>query len=176
MALRNKNLLLFETVHGSRLYGLDHDESDQDFYRVYSGKYKSKQTIENGIDMTCHSLDSFMKQAEKGVPQALEAMFAPTPTIDYISAMRSGFNPNLVNCLNTYSRTIYNFIEMNTTKSLRHAMRLSMNLQDLYRFGMFNPTLNGIDRNMILRMSECSKDQIVNFCEKLTPLPIIRRD
>lgn len=131
---------LFETIHGSHLYGLAHAESDVDTYRVVLDKVKNKHTISGDQDVTVVSLDKFLLQAGKGNPQALEAMFSPIPTLDEISALRSSFRPNLGQTIHTYSRTIRNFSHGNR-KQQRHALRLAINVNDLYEHGYFNPMI-----------------------------------
>lgn len=131
---------IFETIHGSHLYGLAHAESDVDTYRVILDKVKSKHTISGDQDITVVSLDKFLLQAGKGNPQALEAMFSPIPTLDEISALRSAFRPNLAETIHTYSRTIRNF-SYGDRKQQRHALRLALNVNDLYEHGYFNPRI-----------------------------------
>lgn len=131
---------IFETIHGSHLYGLAHAGSDVDTYRVILDKVKNKHTISGDQDVTVVSLDKFLLQAGKGNPQALEAMFSPIPSLDEISALRSAFRPNLAETIHTYSRTIRNFSH-GDRKQQRHALRLAINVNDLYKYGYFNPML-----------------------------------
>lgn len=131
---------LFETIHGSHLYGLNHKDSDVDRYHVTLHKTKSTHTIIGNQDVTVVSLDKFLLQAGRGNPQALEAMFAQNPRLDRIAALRNGFRPNIGETIHTYGRTIRNFAHGNL-KQQRHALRLALNVNDLYRYGYFNPTL-----------------------------------
>ncbi len=167
--------ILFETIHGSHLYGLNHAKSDLDIYRVIEEKGKNYHKIKGTEDVTTVSLDSFLRQAEKGVPQALEAMWSSNPSIDEIQALRAGFRPNIPSALNTYSRTIFNFLKNPDLKMMRHAVRLSMNLDDLYLYGEFDPTLNELDKMLILEFK--SVDQLESaraFCEYLSPIELFR--
>ena len=139
---------LLRLVHGSHLYGTAHENSDLDTYVVYSGKGKSKQTITGDDDVIVHSLDSFLIQASKGVPQALEAMFAPREAILYseIEYLRNRFVASGGETVDRYCRTIYN-MNLGNFKQKVHAFRLAMNLQDLQKYGRFNPRLNKRDRH-----------------------------
>lgn len=111
-----------------------------DTYRVILDKVKNKHTISGDQDVTVVSLDKFLIQAGKGNPQALEAMFSPIPSLDRLPFLRSGFRPNLAETIHTYSRTIRNFSH-GDRKQQRHALRLALNVNDLYKYGYFNPTI-----------------------------------
>lgn len=133
---------LFKTIHGSHLYGLDHAGSDQDWFSVVSDKIKTTHKIIGDQDVTVLSLDKFLYQAGKGNPQSLEAMFSPFPQVDEILYLRSAFRPNIPEAIHTYGRTIRNF-SFGSYKQQRHAIRLALNINDLYRYGRFNPRLSG---------------------------------
>lgn len=135
------NKLLFETVHGSHLYGLAHAESDLDMYRVFEGEVRSTHKIRGKDDVTTVSLDKFLLQAAKGNPQALEAMFSQKATVDEISGLRANYQIDLGATTNTFSRTIRNFAH-GGPKQRRHAMRLMCSLNDIWQTGKFNPTLD----------------------------------
>lgn len=167
--------ILFETIHGSHLYGLNHAKSDLDVYRVVSEKGKNYHRVKDMDDITIVSLDSFLRQAEKGVPQALEAMWSSNPSVDGIQALRAGFRPNIPNTLNTYSRTIFNFLKNPELKMMRHAVRLSMCLRDLYDYGAFEPTLNELDKMLILDFKSIDQlEEARAFCEYLSPIELFR--
>lgn len=137
--------VLFKTRHGSHLYGLNHADSDEDFYTVVDRprgrRYKySKQTIHNNEDSVVVNLSTWLRLCEKGVPQALEAMFAPNPLIDNLPFLRSAFRAGIP-ARQTYARTITNFVMNDDFKRRRHAVRLGFNLRDLGRYGRFNPVM-----------------------------------
>src|SRR6478609_10168395 len=105
--------VLFKTVHGSRLYGLSHENSDEDFYTVVSkvktnrAKY-STHKITGSEDSVVADFGTWLEQCRKGVPQALEAMFSEMPLVDEISEVRSGFRVG-TEVYNTYLRTMKSF-------------------------------------------------------------------
>lgn len=140
--------MLFKTVHGSHLYGTAHENSDKDFYVVIepTGKRKyAKQTIVDGIDTTTVDLGTWLRHCQFGVPQALEAMFSPLAIYDGLPALRNSFRAG-TEARRTYARTIKNFIyDHDTFKSRRHALRLSIELHDLLRYGRFNPVMKSSD-------------------------------
>lgn len=145
--------VLFKTRHGSHLYGLNHADSDEDFYTVVDRprgrRYKyAKQTIHDGEDSLTVNLPTWLRICEKGVPQALEAMFAPNPLVDNIPWLRAAFVPG-GEVRRTYHRTIENFI-MNggNLKKRRHAVRLAFNLNDLLHYGRFNPEMSEYRKSM----------------------------
>lgn len=135
--------VLFKTRHGSHLYGLNHADSDEDFYTVVDrprgARYKwAKQTIVDGEDSLRVDLPTWLRWCEKGVPQALEAMFAPNPLVDKLGPLRAGYRAG-GEVRRTYARTIRNFVESDEFKRRRHAVRLAYNLNDILRYGKFNP-------------------------------------
>lgn len=133
-------MLVMLTVHGSRLYGTNHTDSDWDWYEVHTD-VKTKQRIDHDQDVTKVSMTDFVRFLDKGVPQAVEALFSP---VAWWSPMYrpffAGYRLNLFKTYDTYQRTISNFNE--TPKQVRHAKRLQMNLTTLLEHGRFNPTLN----------------------------------
>lgn len=146
---------LFETIHGSRLYNLHHENSDYDYFRVID-EGKTRQTIQGLDDSLVMSYDRFMDRLNHGSPQSLEALFSHQATIDEFPYLRQGFQIGREETFNTYMRTIKAFAhsQKDTLKRQRHAFRLSMNLNDLYRYGYFNPTLDTSQRNRVLSITE----------------------
>jgi hypothetical protein len=144
--------LLFKTRHGSHLYGLAHAGSDEDFYRVVNtrrnrrAKYAT-QTIVDGVDTTTVDLGTWVNMCQAGVPQALEAMFAPDNVVlfDALPDFRRAFRFGSA-CRDRYFRTIDNFLDEPNAKKNRHGLRLALNLRDGLRYGRFNPTLSPANR------------------------------
>lgn len=145
--------LLLRTVHGSTLYGLNHTNSDEDYYEVYSGKGRARQTIDE-IDLLSISYDSFMHQCYKGVPQALEALFSPCKEIDKLSHIKDSINIQNNTVYKTYVRTIRNFWRHDIFKIRRHAVRLSLNLADIIETGRFSPYLSDADKSLVNWLAE----------------------
>ena len=142
--------MLYKTVHGSHLYGLSHEDSDNDFYvvvdRVKKNRIKySKQSIVDGVDTTTVDWGTWVNQCQQGVPQALEAMFSQRALFEApgIREFRAAFRVG-DGMRDRYYRTIDNFLspedEFNIKKR-RHGVRLALNLRDGVRYGYFNPTL-----------------------------------
>jgi len=137
---------IFKTPHGSHLYNLAHENSDEDWftvidYRNNKARY-AKQKIFGVEDSLVTNMGTFMLYAEKGVPQYLEAMFSQLATVDHIKYMREQFRPDTAKAYQTYVRTIRAFYEQDDFKHRRHAMRLAFNLRDLLIVGRFDPTLD----------------------------------
>lgn len=75
---------LFKTVHGSRLYGLSHANSDEDYYTVVTKRPSdtrfgrqtraryAKQKINGNEDSMVVDFGTWVEQCRSGVPQALE--------------------------------------------------------------------------------------------------------
>lgn len=148
-------MILFRTVHGSHLYNLNHENSDLDIYEVVSDKWSkkainSRQTISNGVDKTVVSLSTFLQMANRGVPQALEAMYSTKADIDMISDLRRSFVANQYAMEREYARVIRNMGQ--NSKQRKHAIRLSMNLEDHWIHGRFNPTLSDDQVQLLTRL------------------------
>lgn len=145
--------ILFTTPHGSHLYGLSNEGSDEDYYLVYpdqprpnsEGATKKTNVLQNnagGLDITTADLNSFALAASAGVPQALEAMFSQKARIDRIRAYRASFHVSIPSMSIRYKHAIEKFSTYEF-KRRRHALRYALNLREAYRnAGRFNPTLS----------------------------------
>jgi len=162
--------ILFKTIHGSRLYGLHHDNSDYDYYTVVSkvktarAKY-AKQSIVDGVDSVVVDFGTWLMQVESGVPQACEAMMSQMPVRDKISAFRNNYVLG-TGVWERYLRTIKSFAltEGNDFKRKRHALRLACNFQDIRRWGRFNPTLVEDDVLAITQSAnDMTSEQVYNL-------------
>lgn len=153
-----ETLLLTHT--GSKLYGLDHADSDNDTYRIIptinnGRKRNAKHTIKGNEDQLIIDFKTFTMFAYEGQPQALEAMFSPIATIDHLSEFRSSFFAGLNHdsMIGRYRKTITKFAH-GDFKSRRHALRLTLNLEECMKNqGFFNPRLSEADRIMITEMA-----------------------
>lgn len=163
--------VLFKTQHGSRLYGLAHAGSDDDYFTVvtkagntsnHTRKKYAKQSIVNGVDSNVVDLGTFMVGCYMGVPQYLEAMFSDmTIGEDRIADLRRSFRASN-DSYERYYRTIKSFAlsEDDGIKKRRHALRLALNLRDIGRYGRFNPTLSLEDKEYITAMAHKSHDDV----------------
>lgn len=166
--------VLFKTVHGSRLYGLSHADSDEDFYTVVTKQSTAtrfgrqtraryaKQKIDGNEDSMVVDFGTWVEMCKSGVPQALEAMFSNMPVgDDRIADFRSGFRVG-TEVYERYFRTIKSFAlsEDKTIKKRRHALRLALNLRDIGRYGRFNPTLSVEDARFITNMAHKSHEDV----------------
>ena len=148
--------LLFSTPHGSHLYGLAHEGSDEASFEVYENKIgrtkakTAKQSIVGDEDIVRTDLSTFILYASKGVPQYLEARDSQVATEDKLGELyRYNFRPNLWEAIHTYRRTIKGLWMKGDEfedgekrfKFRRHAWRLAWNLGEVERGNYFNPTL-----------------------------------
>lgn len=159
-----ENGVVFKTVHGSHLYGLNHADSDMDLYIVHTippvknemgdtRKTNSLQTVVDGLDVTLIDFKTFHIQASEGVPQALEAMFSRQSELDLIGAWRAGFRVSLPAMMNRYKHAIEKFSNYEF-KRRRHAVRYVLNLREaLANGGRFNPTMSEKDREFMTSLS-----------------------
>lgn len=139
---------VFETVHGSRLYGLSRPDSDYDSYVVATG-VKTRQRVNGSDDHTVVNLEDFIKQVSFGVPQALEALYSPYKDVNAgWASFLSSLRPSYFHVLDTYRRTILNFVGGGddkrevTPKRRQHALRLALNRRTFRNRGVFNPVLS----------------------------------
>lgn len=160
--------VLFKTQHGSKLYGLDTPESDDDWFTVVSKKgvtnshtrkRYARQSIVDGVDSTVVDFSTWLAGCLKGVPQYLEAMYSQSPEFDRIEDFRNSFRVTHM-VYETYYRTIKSFALQEGYKHKRHALRLALNLQDIGRYGRFNPTLSQEDRAYISDMANKSHEDV----------------
>ena len=154
-ALDRATVILVKT--GSYLYGLNHEGSDHDYWRVVrdddfwavlgkapSGGRKDLafQIIENGDDTMIISWGTFHQKITLGVPLALEVLFAPNPIKDEIPHFRKAYR------VSTDYETLYRYMSSikkmahGNFKQRIHALRISSNLADIMKYGRFNPALN----------------------------------
>lgn len=135
--------IAFETVHGSHLYGLAHEGSDNDTFVVLSSQHAPmRQHVEGASDITTCGWGTFLEYALGGSHQSLEALYSTRkkwhdetlrPLLDAARANGGGV-------FHKYERTIKKFCFLDE-KRRRHAVRLGLNLQDMRRRGWFDPTL-----------------------------------
>jgi hypothetical protein len=156
--------MLFQTVHGSRLYGLAHEGSDYDWYTVVPKVHTAratyaKQKVVDNLDTTVIDLPTWLKQCQEGVPQALEAMFSQMATHDDLGALRAGYRVG-TQVYETYYKTIKSFALSEDYKRKRHSLRLALNLQELGRYGRFNPTLSEADARYVSDMATKSNADV----------------
>lgn len=162
-----RNLLI--TKHGSHLYNLANAHSDLDLYvvyefplKIYRPKKLAAQSITDESDTMKIEIDRFKSLCLKGVPQALEALYAPPeywldshakwPELqeeikNYISA-----NKNEI--LNTYKRTAMNFMHNDDFKKNRHAFRLIINASQFDLLSKITPNLSTFAINEITELAQ----------------------
>lgn len=143
--------VLFKTRHGSHLYGLNHADSDEDFYtvvdKVKTAKARyAKQSIVGADDTMLVDFGTWVGMLQNGVPQAWEAAFSQEPLHDDIGAFRAALVMGS-GAVERYLRTITSFCMTQDPKRKRHGLRLALNLYDGQTCGRFNPkmTPNEVD-------------------------------
>jgi hypothetical protein len=153
-----KTKVILRTVHGSHLYGLANTDSDYDFYEIfdfinkrYRPKKETYQQIVDDVDEVRISKERFTNICFKGVPQAVEVLFAPPEAwvvengwVDISAQIKSELRNHMPDILDTYRRTALNFFysSKNKEKKRRHAFRLVLNAQELKAAGVMHSRLN----------------------------------
>lgn len=160
--------VLFKTVHGSRLYNLNHEHSDEDFFTVVANQPKAraryaKQTITGSEDALVMDFSTWLASCTKGVPQALEAMFSNMAVEDTLQAFRADYRVGTT-AFETYLRTMKNFVYSQDYKRKRHGLRLALNMRDIGRAGRFNPTLSDNQRDYVSEVAHKDTDVVYAYC------------
>lgn len=163
--------LIFTTIHGSRLYGLEHEGSDYDHYSVYTNDHEVRpQRIRSFSDRTEDivevTLDKFLKDIENGGHQAIEALMALQtwarglngkvqvgPAIEKYLDMLFGMRITSPKVFLAYERTI-RALAFGDTKRRRQAVRLRWNLTSLRARGQFDPTLTPSSAATLKRLAD----------------------
>lgn len=167
--------VLFSTPHGSHLYGLAHAGSDRDRYTVVTrvphipqrtrARY-ARQTIRGDDDEFVIDLSTWLQLCERGVPQALEAMWSQSATIDLIGPFRASYRVGTA-VIPTYLRTIRSFARADGFKRRRHAARLALNARDILTHGHFNPLLTPAQADWASWVAEnLDGDELIEFVEQ----------
>lgn len=146
-------MLLIQSIHGSRLYGLHHEGSDYDYWSVYANTPKAKarnikQKLAGDQDNVEMDLSTMVEYADRSSHQVLELVFSEKKTVCLIEDWCNNFVVNLPTMRDLYFRTIENFWLKAwanegslRTKTFRHCVRMAINLEEAQRLGRFNPTL-----------------------------------
>lgn len=181
--LRSQDVL-FQTVAGSRLYGLARPESDYDAFTVVSEArdpnettrarkvFHEMVTLPDGTvaDSFMVGLTAYLQLADEGVPSALESMFAPPTEVDTFAAYRRAFVVNPHRMRDTYRRAIRDhglrglghttkrapgLTDATGARKVRmHAVRLSLNLATAMQHGRFNPVLTDTEKHTVLTVTD----------------------
>lgn len=168
--------VVLKTIHGSRLYGLDNAFSDYDYYVVVSdSQRKDRQSITGDVDVNMVGFDSFLEKCFKGVPQALEAMFSRSATVDVFDSLRRSYKAGGSSVVDTYMRTIYSFSKDERSGGLRykkHAARLTLNFNSLLMHEKFNPALSVEEKKIVNSLFMLGQDDFECEINKLSLVEI----
>lgn len=158
--------VLLSTPHGSHLYGMAHAGSDRDVFVVHPGtRRRAKQTMRGRDDMVEMSFAFFCELAAAGSFQALEAMFSRKATIDAFPALRANFYAGGPALIDRYVRKARWFARQDKFKSRRHALRMLLNLQDIRRYGRFDPTLSAAQIALITEAAHAGETPSQRYLE-----------
>lgn len=176
--------VLFQTVAGSRLYGLHAPTSDYDAFTVVGEArdpgetsrarkvFHEMVTLPDGrlYDSYMSGLTTFLQHADDGVPTVLEAMFAPPTDVDSFAAYRAAFVVNPHRMRDTYRRSVRDHglrgLGLDTSRTVSgdhgmrkcrmHATRLALNLAVAMETGRFSPVLTEAEKRTVLSVADSS--------------------
>ena len=178
-AWSNSDTVLFKTIIGSKLYGLSHADSDNDYYIITPTRYVSRklnvqQKITGKEDIVAVDFRSFVELARKGAPQALEAMFSRASKSEFFEDYRTNYYASDPEVIHTYMRTIKSFslTEVDGFKRRRHALRLALNLEELLYTGRFNPTLSSSHVSKISSLAKKEGNDYIKELKALSPIEV----
>lgn len=138
--------VIFETIHGSHLYGLAHAGSDRDVARVTTST-ATKARHRNGVEEDTMTIpwDVFLIRIQEGSHQSLETLFSPykewNADYEHLRPYVEGWVVTGREVFAKYERTIKKFSHSEEFKRRRHAVRLTQNLSGLRRGGRFDPVM-----------------------------------
>lgn len=178
----NEDTELFKTPHGSRLYGFATVGSDEDWYVVtptkyVSRKFNAKQRITGDQDVLAVDFRTFTSMASNGVPQALETMFSRQAESQFFEEYRNSWYASDPAVIHTYMRTIKSF-SLNERegkdgyKQRRHALRLSLNLEELLYRGRFNPTLSRSNAERVTVLATKKGENYLKELRAICPIEV----
>jgi uncharacterized protein len=179
---------------GSHLYGLDTEDSDEDFLGVYvaptwnvlSLHSKPEATeVTKDPDCTFHEVEKYMKLAAQGNPTVLELLFCPeylvyTEEAEYLHDYRDCFLSKRVR--DTYggyayqqSKRLETRIEQGMegfgpelkkrySKHARHIFRLMQQGEELMTTGVITPRVKNRDR--LFEIGELPPEELIPLFEK----------
>jgi len=161
--------ILLQTVHGSRLYGLSHEDSDNDMFYVVPGDGRAKHNVEGRADDVTVPLERFLRNANSGSHQSVEALFSPYAVIDpEYRALFKNMRITGGDVFEKYRRTIHKFSHGNRKKR-QHAVRLAFNLRGLREEGRFNPVLSEEEIFIVRESAKLLQDErLYRLCEMLS--------
>lgn len=135
--------LLLRTVHGSRLYGLAHENSDYDWYFVYDVELnRGNQSVHGDYDETVVPVRLFMEQLAEGMPKALEAFFSPfAERSPVLQELHRSYRVGATAAIRGTRRVMRAYARDTGFKNQRHALRSTLQLRDMMEYGRFNPVL-----------------------------------
>lgn len=154
---------IFSTVHGSRLCGLHNQYSDYDYFIVDSSTY-ARQEINGRDDTLVLSLNQFLFELDKGIPQSIEAVWRPYKQVNpmYVPLI-AALRPNRAAIVTTMVRTI-RALNPNREKD-EHALEL----RRLYEDGYSNPALSVFDAAWLKSLTASADyQQAVNEISPIT--------
>ena len=169
--LKRDNLIIYEVIAGSHLFGLNTETSDEDFRGVYvqpvemiaTGHYKEQVTDEKG-DTVYYELNKFIQMLLECKPNAVEILFAPKECIirqsdrfSYIMSNRDKFLNN------SYVKTSIKFAESQIKKAQGLNKKLNWDKDKVERKGVldfcFVPYGQGsMDVNKFLRFLDLKQE------------------
>ena len=136
--------IVFTTVHGSRLYGLNHAQSDEDNMIVYEGKREPLHKHTGKLDVIHVGLPNLLELTYKGSLQFMEGSFSHQKVWVDTSwrPMFDSLRVPVTAVRDQYFHRIEAFIKIDTQKARQHAVRLGLTLRDLrINDGWYDPTL-----------------------------------
>lgn len=166
--------VLFTTVHGSRLYGFSHSNSDYDSYIVTdSVSNKARNKIVGDNDTVTVGLSRFMELAYSGSHQSLEALFSPYKEYTEEGLKYETYIENTRifggEVFEKYMRTIKKF-SFGDYKRRRHAVRLAINLTELRRDGRFSPNLTSANIVFCNKVAELENETLYEYISQISQI------
>jgi predicted nucleotidyltransferase len=164
--VRRADVLLFETVAGSRAYGTDLERSDEDLRGVFvasnamlGGLDRIEQVSDERGDLVYYELGRLVELLLRNNPNALELIAMPEDCVRFRHPLFERLRPSLFLsklCARTYD-----------SKNLMHTIRLLEMAGEIAREGVLRVRRPNRDFLLEIRAGEFSYDQLVSQAEDL---------
>lgn len=137
------------SVTGSRLYGIANDESDWDYIIVSPTARKNKKIMADEVDANVWTVETYIKNILKGVPQAYEIQHSP-----YAMYGTQGWEEYLKRLTPSPYMLRYRLLSLKNTQSIekqrKHNMRTAIMSLKICAGQVVSPRLTSLESQAVL--------------------------
>src|SRR5699024_156527 len=154
---------VFITPVGSRLYGLENENSDYDYLQVFGSRRRNSQSLHDEFDVRKFSwVGLYEMLLKKPTHTGLEALYSPFkmygPAADTYTPFLSAYRPSIPQMLNAFVSTALgtlNVKDENKFKRFRLGLLLAHNFNNAkMNGGFYNPHLEADEASRLTEYAE----------------------